>query len=369
VNRLSVSPETGKTPAGIRAYTGGEAAESKTAAAVITDVKTPPAPGRARSAVFSLEQLIRSLGLPGDRLSAALTGFARAFSLPLEPALLARLRREALTLKARYGGGFAESAALAAAAAAGKGAALSGEALEQYARAIDPDYAAGQDPRKNGEQSSDGAPFGGQDGDERGDPGGEDAARVIREILEKALKRATGIGGQAYSRGDPGGFRPSGGGLGAAPSEAVLEQPHSALSFLNRLPGRDGNFWAVYPFKMNPAGLEIRVSVWVLLNGFYSGNGSAGSSVRGITVNAAGKKRRWVFSIKNLCGSGAKTRILVSSPCEEAERKKMEGEIRNILGDFGGKVTLEDGGEADGFFTRAFLLTSNGGFSPVEEDA
>jgi hypothetical protein len=150
---------------------------------------------------------------------------------------------------------------------------------------------------------------------------------------------------------------------------AVLERPHSALSFLNRLPGRDGNFWVVYPLKINSKGLEIRLSVWVLLNGRYSGNGSAGSSVRGITVNAAGEERRWVFSIKNPGGSGAKTRALVSPFYGEAERKRMEGEIRNVLGDFGGRVTLEDGGEADGFFTRAFLLTNSAGFSPVEENA
>ncbi|MDR1410889.1 MAG: hypothetical protein LBI91_01640, partial [Spirochaetaceae bacterium] len=197
-------------------------------------VPMPPAAAPAKPPVFSLEQLARSLDLPKDSLSSALVGFARVFALPLRPALFARLRKEALALKARQTGGSAETAALAPAAAAGKRVALSREALERYARAIDPeDEAAGEDLRNDAEGrpvGEEGVPFGEGGGDapeERQDQAdGEDSARAIREILEKALKQFR-EGGGTEENGD-----------------------ESPVSFLNRLPGRDGNFWMVYPFKI-----------------------------------------------------------------------------------------------------------------------
>jgi hypothetical protein len=325
----------------------------------------PRGPARAKPPAFNLRQLVRLLNLPQDGLSSALAGFARGFALPLQPALFARLRRESLALKARQSGGSAESAPLAAAAAAGKGVALSGEALERYARAIDPEYAAaGDDSRDSGEgqlSGEEGALFGERGGDGPGErqdrAGGEDAARAIREILEKALKRA---------------------GEGA---EIEMPEDESPVSFLNRLPGRDGNFWMVYPFKINCKKLAIRLSVWILLlDGVCSENSfagqSGGSPVGGITINAAGEKRRWIFSIKNPGGPAAKTRVLVSPPCGEAARKRTEEEIREVLGGFGGEVMLESGeaplvsGMQEGDVFSAWpLFFTEAGFFPVEEEA
>jgi hypothetical protein len=336
--------------------------------------KIPSTADRAKPPGFNLKQLVHSLRLPQDGLSTSLIGFARFFSLPLEPAFLARLRKEALTLKARHGGGFAESAALAAAAAAGKGVRLSAEALEQYVRAIDPGYAAGkQDTPGDGEGQSTGggdALSGERDGDAQGDSpdsgGREESARIIREILEKALKRA-GQGG----RPDP--DLPE---TGPGPACAEL------TGFLNRLPGRDGNFWMVFPFKINSKDLAIRLSVWILLvNGICFKEKSAGqiggNSVGRITINAVGEKRRWGFSIENPGGPGARTRVLVSPPYGEAGRKKTGEEIREVLGDFGGTVTLEDGKtsttpgihDEDAFFTWPMFFADTGGFSPLEEEA
>jgi hypothetical protein len=328
--------------------------------------KILPIAGRAKSPGLSLKQLAHVLRLPPDGLSTALIGFARGFSLPLEPTLLARLRREALILKARHGGGFAESAALAAVAAAGKGVRLSGEALEQYARAIDPGYAAGeQDSRGDGEEQSsggEGVPFGEQGGDarkERRDSAGrKESTRVIREILEKALKLAKENG-----RPDP-----------------DLPESESPTDFLNRLPGRDGNFWMVFPFKINSKKLAIHLSVWILLSGVYphrevSGQ-IAGNFPGGMTINAVGEKRRWVFSIKNPGGSGARTRVWASPSYGEALRRRTEEEIRKVLGDFGGTVTLEDGEmsavsgirDEDAFFAWPLFFMDTGILFPVEED-
>jgi hypothetical protein len=160
----------------------------------------------------------------------------------------------------------------------------------------------------------------------------------------------------------------------------------SPVDFLNRLPGRDGNYWMVFPFKNNPGDLAIRLSVWILLLGGVYSRGesdgqsagtSAGISVGEITINAVGEERRWVFSIKNPDGPGAKTLVLVSPPYGEAVRKKTEEEIREVLGDFGGAVTLENGEmsaipgirEEGAFFTRPLFFADAGGFSPVEEEA
>jgi hypothetical protein len=329
--------------------------------------KTPPNSGRTKPLGFNLTQLTHSLGLPRDGLSVSLIGFARGFSLPLEPALLARLRKEALALKARHGGGSTESAALAAAAAAGKGVRLSGEALEQYARAIDPEYTAGeQDPREDGEgQSPDGedVPFGERGGDTREDrrdsAGGEESARQIREILEKALKQIRQNGGPKMGPED-----------------------ESPAGFLNRLPGRDGNFWMVFPFKINSKKLAIHLSIWILLlNEVYNKKGSAGqtagSPVGGITINAVGKERRWVFSIKKPGGSGARTRVFVSPPCGDAVQRRTEEEIREVLGEFGGEVTLESGEMSmvseirDGgvFSAWPLFFADTASFPPVEEEA
>jgi hypothetical protein len=323
--------------------------------------KAPPIAGRAKPPGFNLAQLVHSLRLPRDGLSAALIGFARGFSLPLEPALLARLRKEALTLKARHGGSV-ESAALAAAAAAGKGVRLSGEALEQYVRAIDPEYAADEQDGEGQSTGGEGSPSGEQGGDTREErrdrPRGEDSVRVIREILEKALK-------QVRENSQPG------------PSPPEAESP---AGFLNRLPGRDGNFWMVFPFKFNSKKLAIRLSVWILLlSEVYSKRGyagqTAGNSVGGITINAVGGERRWVFSIKNPGGPDARTRVLASPPYGEAVRRRTEEEIREVLGDFGGAVTLEGEmpaipGIRDGaFFAWPLFFADTGSFSPVEEEA
>jgi hypothetical protein len=300
-------------------------------------VAVQAAEGRAKPPAINLKQLIYSLKLPQDRLSATLVSFARKFSLPLEPALLSRLRKEALTLQAR-GRVSVESAALAATAAAGKGVILSDEALEQYARAIDPDYAADErDPDSSGQeegQPSGGGSFDGRDGDaghsgsqDRRDRADEDnQAREIREILGEALAR----------------LRENG--------EAGAPEEDSLPGLLNRLPGREGDFWIVYPFKINAENLEFRVSVWVLLlykdsvknstEGNLSG-GFSGNSIREITVNAVGKMRRWVFSVTNPGRPEAKTRVSVSPPYGEPVRKKVEREIREILGDFGGELTLK----------------------------
>ena len=103
-------------------------------------------------------------GLPGDKLSASIVSFARFFSLPLKPALLADIRRAAfapvfpqtketsaaaniITADRNAEGDysvsqakakFREALSLAAAAAESKGVNLQPRGLELYAEAVDP---------------------------------------------------------------------------------------------------------------------------------------------------------------------------------------------------------------------------------------
>jgi hypothetical protein len=258
-----------------------------------------------------VEALVRSLNLPPDSLSAALVSFARHFSLPLDHALIARLRREALSLpKSR------ESSALAAAAAAGKGVELTPEALERYTAAIDPDARR--------EQNDAGSPGGG-----RGESGEDGTGNTFGQ--------ASGIPGMKELE---------------KIRDNIDEDP--LLSILNSIPGKDGDRWMVYPFQIAPGGKRLLVSVRV-----KAGNGKDAAR---LVVDVAGEERRWLFVVtRPACsrrgaeppeggdtGSPAEppplleTRVSLWPPPGRRERESLEREIREALGSAGGPVILRD---------------------------
>ncbi|MCL2878649.1 MAG: hypothetical protein FWF29_00255, partial [Treponema sp.] len=71
--------------------------------------------------------LLTSLGLPVDQLSRTILSFAKFFSLPFDPGLLANAR------KAGFGGKDREAQALANLAAVDKGVSATPAALQEYA--------------------------------------------------------------------------------------------------------------------------------------------------------------------------------------------------------------------------------------------
>jgi len=206
------------------------------------------------SAPVTQEKIPRALaatGLPSDKLSASITAFARFFSLPLKPQLLADIRRQALMpqtqanttqqaasaqpssanpsapgdpaaaqksftdVKTR------EALSLAAAAAESKGIELQQKGLESYASAftetVDPD-------RRQ------------HDGDEQRRRRDKDQNEQENTITADSLKKMA--------------------------LHNLEKDP--LLDILNKLPGKNGRRWIVIPFDFRDGNREYFVSMRIL---------------------------------------------------------------------------------------------------------
>jgi len=196
-------------------------------------------------------------GLPQDKLSASIISFARFFSLPLKPQMLADIRRQAFSqpnplsqsapqtasqtaaaqLNANLSGAHhspanqsaawaktREALSLSAAAAESKGAELTDKGLESYAEAIDPDSR-----RHDGEQQR-----------RKRDKNEQDEKTVLKneDVTAQSVKE------MAF--------------------EYVEHNP--LLEILNRLPGKNGQRWIVLPFDFTEDGKSYKISMRVLLN-------------------------------------------------------------------------------------------------------
>jgi hypothetical protein len=165
---------------------------------------------------------MNAAGLPADKLSAGIVSFARFFSLPLKPELMASIRRQSLSPETPAPG--RETLSLAVAAAESKGVELRPKGLEWFASAINPEWQQ-------------------QDSEER-------------ERRDRRHKKH----GQ---ENPPPQTRPlSADGL----KKMALESAESALALLNKLPGKNGQHWMVFPFSFDEAGREFRVSLRILLS-------------------------------------------------------------------------------------------------------
>jgi len=193
-------------------------------------------------------QTAAALNLPADSLTIALIAFSRFFSLPPSKALFAALRRDALgaaalsQMAANTAGETStieiEAQAMAAAAAFDKGVALSGEALERYARLLAPSVTENEEnaqERQGGGESGNGAASGeGRGGN--GENGGKN-----RNGREKAPEAEE---------------------LSALAEEQ--SEKDSVEDFLNRIPGKNGQHWAVFPFTITVQGTELHIVARIL---------------------------------------------------------------------------------------------------------
>jgi hypothetical protein len=268
-------PEAGKNPE--RGNTSGPSSprplqgiEKNISPPAQTSVKTNAAPGGAPVAGLpqTLSGMVRTLGLPGDSLSAFILSFARYFSLPLNPGLMAKIRRESLSAvpaEARPGGALSlrdpprnrdaqSAAAFAAAAAAAKGLELSREGLAAYAAAIDPEY-----PEKHSGDSG-GKPGGGPEQNPGDSAGGGDSGPENQKNGQEGGGRREDFGGGPRAGLDRDSLtRPDT--LGEKVLE--IEEQNPLLDLLNRVPGKNGERWIVLPFTFTQKGLEYRVSLQV----------------------------------------------------------------------------------------------------------
>ena len=240
-------------------------------------VSKAPQSSAAQSAVRPVSSVISAAGLPADKLSASIISFARFFSLPLKPELLKHIRQQAfeasqnaaspepataaensepkpeIIFKNR------ESLSLAAAAAEGKGAELQPKGLEAYAQAVDPDWRQRQD---------------GGHGDQHRRRKKED-----NENGEEPLQKTP-----AMSAAD----------LEKTALEEAEKNP--LLAILNRLPGKDGKRWIVFPFDFSVSGREFKVSLRILLETGKTADRAdcmaLDIAVRNTTENGEAERRR-----------------------------------------------------------------------------
>jgi hypothetical protein len=245
-------------------------------------------------------------GLPRDTLSFVLISAIRYFSLAPDAAFLTGLRGNLLASGAvpapKTGREKAalEAKALAAAAAADKGLRLSPEALEDYAAAMEP--AAWFSGRREGRPDEEDAP------DREETPDGEE--------LEKLYPKPN-LSGE------------KGGGEGV-------------LSWLNRLPGRNGQGWAVFPFKIKVRGVELRVSVRLLIKGhpFVASRGDAGQG--SVIVDIEGPARNWRFMLERTGGKAVMD--IAVYPGQERDIKALEKEAGRFFD--GMEIRARQSGEA-----------------------
>jgi hypothetical protein len=257
----NVVPEAGKSPGG-----GDKSGPASSRPLQNTEKSIPPPAAGSRGLPKTLAGLAQTLGLPRDSLSAAILSFARYFSLPLNPGLVAKIRRESLSavpaeapqdeaLSPR-GPEARNTAAFAAAAAASKGLELSREGLKAYAAAIDPGYpekhsgdSAGN-PGADSGQNSGGSTGGGDSG-----PGNHKNGEAEDDPRQNA--KAASPGGL-----DRGGL------IGPDTlREKILEieGQNPLLDLLNRVPGKNGERWITLPFAFTQGGREYRVSLRIHL--------------------------------------------------------------------------------------------------------
>jgi hypothetical protein len=190
--------------------------EIKADPAVSSSIKLVTANHEPR--MFQSNQLA-ALALPQDRLSAVIIELARFFSLPLEPGLLSKIRRE--TRPSNEQAAKPETLSLAAAAAADKGVELSAAALKKYAQALslDPEQENGPKEENKPETNS------------------RDLITLVKDTAE--LKNF------------------------------ILQtaEQNPLLRLLNWLPGRNGQRWLVLPFKFAGQGAEYSACIKIMLNG------------------------------------------------------------------------------------------------------
>ena len=246
---------------------------------------TPFLKGNPGEPVFPARELFSqtaaALGLPKDPLSMALLAFTRFFSL--SPSLLGNLRRETLlSLKASgespKESSLVESRALALTAALDKGLSLSPAALELYARYFVPPVQGNDDkPQK-----------------EREDP---PPAEELQAIAEEEAEK------------------------------------DDLLSFLNYLPGKNGQKWMVYSFCIRIKGIDYNVILRILKQ--ESGEEEY------LIADISDPKRQWRSLLKRR-GDKFSANIRVYPKISDRALKKLAKKAETFLGEGFGEILVQN---------------------------
>jgi len=300
-------------------------------------------PFNARSA----SSLASTAGLPADRLSASIISFARFFSLPLKPELLASIRRQAFTLPAKIASQqmtqssspaasaaaqppavkgassgaetFREALSLAAAAAESKGTELQAKGLEAYAQTFDPDWTDRKDGRGQQNKKQE------EKEEEKRQP--KTFSVTAAEIEKKALEQA---------------------------------QDDPLLAIMNRLPGKNGQRWIVLPFNFNegssvPDGREFNVSLRILLDE-HSIAGRAALMAMDIKIN---NEKKWLFVMESADNKPVKLTVYVPGDAAQNVHSVIKSELSRLLEIEQERVNIKN--RDDGGIAGAFLCESECG--------
>ena len=239
---------------------------------------------------------IQSLGLPLDALSSSVISFFTFFSLPLDVHVLKRIRREVLEGK-NMNGKSADAAALAASAAFDKGVSLSDEALKEYAAAIDP--SEHKSPFEHGDAHSDSGGTGfEQTGQHQHRGNGGDQEIPLADDIKRLLDEIDANG--------------------------------SLLGYLNKIPGKNGQYWIVLPFNFMSEGIEFSVSLRILIDA----RNDLHHSVEKLAVDVLANERRWFFLVSRKNDASYNGKIAVSPCLPLKEQSLLLAELREILGNF-----------------------------------
>jgi hypothetical protein len=280
-----------------------------------------------------LKQALFSLGLNQDSLNKALFIFTRYFSLPTgmsgnRSGLLTELRREVLNTAQSASAGEAaegetdfsqktENRALAATALADKGVKLNSNVLETYAQALDPDGKRFSENSENGKNGSDKDESNQNDSDDR--RANREKAPVQEELraLFDEFMKLPGL------------------------DSGSLDGEKGILSFLNRIPGKNGQRWIVWPFNITVQGVRLRV----LARFFIKEPASAAAGGR-LFVNISGPLNSWRFILDKSGGRTLKAVISVYPERQPSSLNAVKREAEKFLAVLGPiEIEVNNGGK------------------------
>ena len=258
-------------------------------------------------------QTAANLGFPQDTLSVALLVFARYFSLPIKPALIGQLRREFLNtgktsatgestdlrsgsaidskasptkLSPQTAGEKAalDSESMAAVIAADKGLSLNSDALLRYAAFLLPPLFG--DKKENADDSND-----------KEDAPESDEVRAIAE---------------------------------------EEEQKDDFLALLNSIPGKNGQYWMVFPFSVKVRGIDLNVFLR-----FLKREHLAEKDGDQLILDVSGLKRQWRCFLKKTSGK-FRANILVYPEYNPKELGALQKEAERLFGS-SGDISIQNG--------------------------
>jgi len=233
----------------------------------------------------SVSSLISTAGLPADKLSASIISFARFFSLPLKPEMLAAIRRQAFSPLAQQAQSSTETEnssgtvaaknrealSLAAAAAESKGVELAPKGLEAFAEAVDPDWQKRQESegRRKGRRNKNES-----DGEKEETP--QKTSAITAEGIEKLAMESA--------------------------------KKDTLLSMLNKLPGKNGR-WIVLPFSFCENGRDFDVSLRILLETEQVSSNAVCMALDIAESSVGNAEKRWLFILESTGGSSRKLSV------------------------------------------------------------